>query len=148
MFGQSSVKNTHLDWHACTLSQGKYYFLTAAMRLEQPAETQAAYHKTQRLRVREPAVPVPCAGLPRSFLLQTLLLLPSKKTSSAMGGRRHVTSRHPPGSRSPWRVGSPATTWLGATGAAPGGAPVLGATIPDKPSHPFKDQLLLTDKGF
>lgn len=42
MFGQSLEKHTHLDRHACTAAQGKCYFLTAAMRLEQPAERRAA----------------------------------------------------------------------------------------------------------
>jgi len=43
MFGQSRVKNPHLDWRECTQSLGKILFLSAAMRLEQPAETRAAY---------------------------------------------------------------------------------------------------------
>lgn len=72
------------------------------MRLEQPAETQAADHKTQRLRAGAccgsamcwPFVIISSAGAPFAPLRENQQCHAWSQT--------HITSAHPPGARSPW----------------------------------------------
>lgn len=85
MFGQSHEKHTHLDRHACTEAQGKYYFLTAAMRLEQPAERRAA--RCDAPRHVGGSLPCLCPHLSPTSPPPALLSVPTKAAGDAAQGR-------------------------------------------------------------